>query len=454
MPTPVAAPAQLTNFIAFRQALYQQGLTRRRDAQFELLDALLTGSPVRSFAEFSLAAGFRRTWSSVYAAVEDGRLDTLALRRLLVAQLPPQPELVFALDSSSWPHPQARTLPDRQHVHQATHAVNGGSVIVGHDYSLLTWVAQPRSSWALPLDVERIPSSQTACGVGAQQVARLLAQRPAAPAAPLWIIAADGHYGNVGFLRAVRDAGGAAVVRLRKDRVLYQAPAPYAGRGRPAVHGPAFRFRDPTSWPMPDEWCCRRDAHWGRVELQMWANLHDDEDAGCPFSVLRVAVHQERARPPEARWYAWLGPARDAATIWGYYQQRWPMEPSIQARKQLLAWTRPRFQSAEQCDRWSWLVSVAQWELYLARPLVADRPAPWQRRQPVERLTPGRVLAGLGNLLGQLDSPARAPQTRGKSAGWPAGRARRRKARCAVVERTPPRPARGRRRGRAGPSRR
>ena len=61
MPTLCAATVQLTNFIAFRQALYCQGFTQRRDAQFELLDALLLGHPVRSFAELSLAPSFRRT---------------------------------------------------------------------------------------------------------------------------------------------------------------------------------------------------------------------------------------------------------------------------------------------------------------------------------------------------------------------------------------------------------
>jgi hypothetical protein len=451
MPTLYSTTPQLTNFIAFRQALYRQGFTQRRDAQFELLDALLAGQPLRSFAELSYAPSFRRTWSSVYAAVEDGRLDTLALRRLLVAQLPTQGVQVFALDSSAWPHPQARTLADRQHVHQATHAVNGGSVIVGHEYSLLCWVAQPASSWALPLDCERVPSSATVCTVGAQQVARLLAHRPAAPDPPLWVLVADGHYGNVGFLRAVRDAGGAAVVRLRRDRVLRRAPGAYGGRGRPPVHGPPFRFDEPATWPPPDQEQHLIDPHWGQVALQLWVNLHDASAADCPFSVLRVVAHQERAHRPAALWLGWRGPAQEAMAIWSYYQQRWPIEPSIRTRKQLLAWTRPRFQDGAACDRWSWLVSLAQWELYLARPLVADHPAPWQRPQGAERLTPARVQAGLGGLFAAIGSPAVGPQTRGKGAGWPRGRARQRRPPCPVVDRAPPRPARGRRRARASP---
>jgi hypothetical protein len=144
---PSTAPVeQLTNFIAFRQALYQSVLTRRRDAQFELLDALLVHGPLGCVAELSTNPLFRRAWSSVYAALEDGRLDTSALQRLLCAQLPTTGVQVCPLDCSSWPHPQARTLAERHYVHQASSAVDGGTVVAGHDYSLLCWTAQPGTS--------------------------------------------------------------------------------------------------------------------------------------------------------------------------------------------------------------------------------------------------------------------------------------------------------------------
>lgn len=450
MCTPLSAAEQLTNFIAFRQAIYETVLLQRRDAQFELLDALLVHGPLGSVAELSTCPLFRRAWPSVYAALEDGRLDTLALRRLLSAQLPPSGVLVLPLDSAPWPHPQAGLLAERQYVHQATQAANGGSVIAGHAYSLLGWTAEAHSSWALPLDCERIRPHETAAEVGVAQVARLVAARPAEWTG-LWIIAADGHYGNVRFLRPLAGLDVAAVVRLRRDRVLYQAPAPYGGRGRPAVHGPRFAFQEPATWPAPDQAYCLTDPRWGRVEVQRWDNLHDEDAAELPFSVVRVAVRQERAQPPDPLWLGWLGPAQDAAAIWRYYQARWPIEPSIAVRKQVLHWTRPALQAADACDRWSWLVTLAQWELYLARPLVGDRPLPWQRRQPVGHLTPARVQAGLGVLLAAIGSPARAPQTRGKAPGWPAGRRRRRRVRHAVVKKEPPRAARGRRRGRASP---
>jgi hypothetical protein len=80
------------------------------------------------------------------------------------------------------------------------------------------------------------------------------------------------------------------------------------------------------------------------------------------------------------------------------------------------------------------LVTLAQWQLFLARELVRDERLPWQPAQ--ENLTPERVLQSLGGLFRQIDTPAQPPQPRGKSPGWPKGRPRTRKTRYRVVKKT------------------
>jgi hypothetical protein len=108
------------------------------------------------------------------------------------------------------------------------------------------------------------------------------------------------------------------------------------------------------------------------------------------------------------------------------------IEPSIRFRKQELHWTLPRFQTPERCDRWTMLVTLAQWILYLAREEIGDHPLPWQ--PPQENLTPERVRQGLSATFGQIGTPAQAPKTRGKSPGWPTGRPRTRPQRYKVVK--------------------
>lgn len=70
---------------AFRAGVYVC-LGRRRDALFELLDALLTTPPCPSLPHLSLAPGHRRGWGSVYAALRRGHVHAEALRALLLRQ--------------------------------------------------------------------------------------------------------------------------------------------------------------------------------------------------------------------------------------------------------------------------------------------------------------------------------------------------------------------------------
>jgi hypothetical protein len=124
----------------------------------------------------------------------------------------------------------------------------------------------------------------------------------------------------------------------------------------------------------------------------------------------------------------------DLETIWGAYDHRWSIEPGNRFRKQTLNWTRPQFQTPEASDRWSTLVTVAFWQLYLARPLVADCPLPWQPKQI--HLTPARVQQGWFDIFLQIGQPTRPPQTRGKSPGSPKGKPRQPKQRYPVDEKS------------------
>jgi hypothetical protein len=61
---------QISKFVEFRQAIYQNGLIRRKDAQAELLDALLLKDQIASFPMLSCSAAFTRRWHSAYAALQ------------------------------------------------------------------------------------------------------------------------------------------------------------------------------------------------------------------------------------------------------------------------------------------------------------------------------------------------------------------------------------------------
>jgi hypothetical protein len=432
----------INRLIEFRQALYERGMIARRDALFDLLDTLIVEGRVSSFAMLSQSERFSRKWSSLYSAVEDGRLDSDWLRYFLAQQVPGQGIHIFALDGSPWPRPRGRTLEDRQYVYQASSDVNGGTVTIGYPYSLLEWSVAAHSSWSLPVDVRRVSSDQSAAEVGAEQI-RVLSEARSTFLEALDIVACDGKYGQAGFLRSVQGLRCGIVARLRCDRVLYQAPPPPTGkRGRPKKHGQRFAFKEPGTWGEPDEVIELEDPYWGQVRLERWSQLHEKKGADVPYDVVRTSVHRERSQPPASLWLAWLAPrARPvpypvtAETIWRAYGQRWPIEPGLHFRKDSLGWTLPRFHSKEAGDRWTELTALACWIIYLARPLVKDRPLPWQK--PQQQLTPQRVQQSILPIFAQIGSPARPPKKRGNALGWPKGKPRTPKPRHPVVKKQP-----------------
>jgi len=414
----------------------------RKDALFDVLDALLSAGRISSFAMLSQSETYQRKWPSLYAGIEDGQLDSVWLRRFLGQQVPSTGICIFPLDGSPWQRPRARTLEDRQYVYQASTDVNGGTVTIGYPYSLLEWCAQPHSSWSLPVDVRRVPSTMTAQEIGVEQI-KSLAEVRAACLEALDIVAVDGKYGNSGFLRAVKGLRNGTIARLRSDRVLYHPPpSPNGKRGRPRIHGERFAFKEPDTWGDPDEVLELEDEHFGQVRLERWLDLHEKKGSDVPFDVIRASVHLERDKPPQAIWLAWLAPpsipsgiSLNVENIWRAYIARWPVEPGIHFRKETLGWTLPRFQSKEACDLWTELTAVATWVIFLARTIVADTPLPWQK--PQQRLTPQRVQQSLKPIFALIGSPARLPKQRGKSPGWPKGKRRTPKVRHAVVKKHP-----------------
>ena len=433
----------LNKIIEFRQAVHANGFGNQRDALIEAMDATCLTGAVSSFPLLSLSKSFQRQWHSLYKAMERGTIEVEWLSHHLAQQVPQAGIQYFSLDGTAWPRPRARTMDDRQYVYHPTPAVNGGSICIGYPYSLLDWVPEAHSSWSLSVSVKRIPSHMTAVEMGVDQIKELSENR-ADLKDVLDIVAADGKYGNAKFLRPLQGQNCGIVVRLRRDRVLYHAPKQpkKRKRGRPSVHGKRFAFKVPETWEDPDEVFTFEHEKLGHVKLERWNNLHGKNDADVPMDIIRASIHLEKDKLPKPIWLAWQAPADipdnmvvNAQSIWQAYIHRWPVEPGIRFRNQRLGWTTPQFQHKEICDRWSWLVALAVWLLFLSRPIVEDHPLPWQK--PQKKLTPQRVQQSLPLIFAQFGSPARKPKMRGKSPGWPKGRRRTPKQRFKVVKKPP-----------------
>jgi hypothetical protein len=106
---------------------------RRADALFELGDAILTAGVVPSPVHPSLEPAHRRGWGSLYAALERGRIDTEALRTLVVRHplaADGQPP-IYAVDVSVWPRCDAETSPERGFYYHPSRHSAGQPIVAG-----------------------------------------------------------------------------------------------------------------------------------------------------------------------------------------------------------------------------------------------------------------------------------------------------------------------------------
>jgi hypothetical protein len=426
----------LTVLPAFRADLYAR-FGHRRDALFELSDALLLGGAVLSPVHLSLEAVHRRGWGSLYAALAQGTIDAEALRTLLsrhpLGETPP----IYAVDVSVWPRCDAETSPDRGYYYHPSRHSAGQPIVAGWAYQ---WVAQlglTRDSWTAPLDVRRVHPLENPTRVAADQIKALVARTPSAGASgavPLFVF--DAGYDPLQLAVALDDTAAAILVRLRRGRCFYADPPAYGGVGRPRRHGRKFVCDDPRSWPAPTDAWIEQDAQYGSVRVRAWAGLHAKPGQSSarplrapkpvrPGTLILVEVSRlpGRTQKPQVLWLWWHGPGQpDLAIIWRAYVRRFDLEHTFRFVKQILNWTVPRVRTPEQADRWTWLVIAVYTQLRLARSFVCDRRLPWERPLPVDALTPYRVRRAFPQLLLRLGTPATPPKPCGRSPGRPKGR--------------------------------
>lgn len=433
----VAARTTATSLLAgFRAGLYDC-LTGWADALFETSDALLAApGPVTSVPRLSLEGCFRRSHGSLYKALDRGRLDVDALRRLLVTNRPADWPQVFAVDATTWDRCDAETSPERGFYYHASKHSAGQPIVAGWSYQVIAQLNWAADSWTAPIDVARIPPTATATHATIAQIDQLLALLNDADddvSAPMFVL--DAGYDPIALTHAM--AGRAQVLaRIRNNRVFYAAPPPPTGRaGRPARHGRRFACNDADTWPPPDDTLTVENTRYGTVTVTAWHQLHPklgrsghwaghDRAPIVAGSIIRVEVeHLPRPRRAlKTLWLWWSGPGSpDLQVCWRAYLRRFDIEHTFRFLKNTLGWTTPSPRTPAQADRWSWLIIAAYTQLRLARGLIADQRMPWERPRDPQRLTPARIRRGFQRLSTTLGSPARPPKSRSPGPGRPKG---------------------------------
>jgi hypothetical protein len=330
----------------FRADLYQTfGL--RRDALFDLTDALLASDHVPSLVRLSLEAVFRRGWPSLFDALSDGTVDVAALQRLWVQTLPVPPpgqRPLWVIDGSTWPRPEAKTSPERTCCRFVTAGIPESGIMPGWEYQWLVGLPDPVGSWMLPLDLRRRgPQAGSPTDLAIAQLTAVLATYRG----PRPVVALDSHYAVAALGQAVPEVD--LLARLACNRRSYRAPPPARGTGRPRKHGPVFRLAAPATQVGIAVHQVLVDPDYGLVRIDGWTGLPTQAQPTVAVSVVRITVAHlpRRTDPPAPLWLVWHGGPlpTDLTVAWHWYQRRFAVEHGFRFSKQDLGWTAPG------CDR-------------------------------------------------------------------------------------------------------
>ena len=189
----------------------------------------------------------------------------------------------------------------------------------------------------------------------------------------------DREYGNATWVLALAQASILAdcLMRVRKNACLWSAPPAYSGRGRPRKHGPKMRLNNPTTWLQADT-AIEIDEHpeLGQVRVRQWLNLHFYRVPGQRINLilaLKNEAHVKRSAVSTLMVGLGGGTNSTQAKLFGlsiYDVLEWII--GIDLHSQRLHWTLPNLRTPEQCERWSDLMPLMSWQLWLARDLVVE----------------------------------------------------------------------------------
>jgi hypothetical protein len=445
----------------------------RADAILQLIEALASAEKPTSVVELCQENAFQRTFSNVHKAIDALSASAIVINpqptdhpepvegkssnneihlnhtviesalfleqtrqwtQLFAQQLPNESDQtfrLFAIDATPAPKPCAQTMKDRTFVHQAGHL--GLPVAIGLQASVL--IAMPKKKetearWALPLMVERIPSSETPCQLAERQLQEL-ARLPDMTAC-LCVITADSGYTRL----QPQAANQIVIARSRIDRtgrrMHTESEAPCSRRGRPQKYDKQTIL---FATPVPvgdvggpdeeDEYEDKIGEHQVNVVISRWKGIVVLGRADL-VDVVKIEVFLEND-PSKTLFNKPLlllvsGECKSELTGWQIYQcylQRFDIEHFFRFQKRQLLFGRYQTAELQRQVNWWWICFMAYYLLYLVRHATPTSNRPWQRKRDLQKsASPGEVKRVFGSkIFPDLGSPSKTPLSRGKSKG-------------------------------------
>ena len=231
----------------------------------------------------------------------------------------------------------------------------------------------------MPLRHERITSYEKPISKAAwqlKQVSKHLKQKV--------LVVLDSEYGNGSWVNQTGAIPVSKLMRIRSNCCLWSKPDSYSGKGRPRKHNKKFKVNDSSTWWKAHETVEIDDSKLGKLKISQWQELHFRSSASHDMSLIRVERLNPRSSGKKARslWLVWVGEQfLELKDIWSQYARRFERRKCVgfprlfhfavgvdhwyRFAKQRLHWTLPNFSTAKQSERWSDLMPLMTWQLWL-----------------------------------------------------------------------------------------
>lgn len=438
----------VTKLKTFRDQLYNL-FDKRRDASFELIDALSSNLSATSVVELSLNPVHRRNYCSITRAMEAFDLTDKykkAMPEALEALLSNQCELpvqrrhhLIAVDCTPNARVHASTQADRGFVHAPSHISGNKPITIGHQYSIAVYLPEKpygNSAWILPLSCQRVCSDEKGALVGMQQITRCIKEK-AAFKDSLCVVVADAAYSTP---ECLAETGGnkdqIQISRLRSNRVVYQQAKcmDEVKLGKKKRYGEVFKLNDKTTWSEADESTSfdttTRRGKTQTIEIKCWNNLlisgtHDANVSDIPFRLIQISAYRSDGKAcfKKPLWLLVAGQRKSELSlqqIFDDYRQRFDIEHFFRFAKNRLLMDKFQTPDLQHEEAWWQFVIMAYAQLYMAKDIAQNMPKPWEKYLPGFKAgnpSPTQVQKDFPRIIRLFGTPAKPSKPRNNAPG-------------------------------------
>jgi hypothetical protein len=122
----------------------------------------------------------------------------------------------------------------------------------------------------------------------------------------------------------------------------------------------------------------------GHMCIRLWCNLHFQQSSQHSMNLIQIQRTDELGEPKtKPLWLVWVGISMPTLSqLWRLYFHRFAIDHWYRFAKQRLHWTLPNLSTPQQCERWSDLLPLMTWQLWLTRDFVRTTLYPGKSQNP------------------------------------------------------------------------